>query len=124
LASTCMGTMHVLRRPDAIAAQPTDMPLCMQLFLHMCDNGVSADAVTCCSLINAMDKAGMWPAAELVLLAMGAACPSLEALRSLPPEHFSHLSADEAELIETLSQRLAVRPAVIGAPASDCSAPL
>ena len=78
----------------------------VQLFVHMCDSGVQADAVTCCSLINAMDKAGMWQVAELLLLAMDARCGALNALRALPPPQFSTLTQEEAILVEMLHSRL------------------
>lgn len=80
----------------------------VQLFVHMCDSGVQADAVTCCSLINAMDKAGMWQVAELLLLAMDARGGALSALRVLPPPQFSKLTQEEAILVEMLRSRLLV----------------
>jgi hypothetical protein len=32
----------------------------------MSDAGIECDAVTCCSLITALDKGGQWPLAEQV----------------------------------------------------------
>lgn len=80
----------------------------VQLFVHMCDSGVQADAVTCCSLINAMDKAGMWQVAEVLLLAMDATSPALAPLRALPAPQFSPLVPEEAAVVDSLRSRLAL----------------
>lgn len=79
----------------------------VQLFLHMCDCGIQADAVTCCSLINAMDRAGLWQVAELVLLALCARMPSFRDMRALPALDLSaFLDAPERTLVHTLCLRL------------------
>jgi hypothetical protein len=41
-----------------------DLRICM--FNHMVAEGVECDAVTCCSLITALDKGGQWQLAEQV----------------------------------------------------------
>jgi hypothetical protein len=79
----------------------------VQLFVHMCDSGIQADAVTCCSLINVMDKAGMWQVAELLLLAMDAASPALEPLRNMPEPPLTHLAPEDAAIVEALRSRFA-----------------
>lgn len=79
----------------------------VQLFLHMCECGIQADAVTCCSLINAMDRAGLWQVAELVLLALCARMPSFRDMRALPAlDLSSFLDASEQALVHTLVLRL------------------
>lgn len=40
--------------------------LSIDVFNHMCANGIECDAVTCCSLITALDKGGQWQLAEQV----------------------------------------------------------
>lgn len=73
----------------------------------MCDCGIQADAVTCCSLINAMDRAGLWQVAELVLLALCASMPSFRDMRALPPLDLSaFLDASDQALVHTLCVRL------------------
>lgn len=100
------------------------MPL--QLFLHMCDCGIQADAVTCCSLINAMDRAGLWQVAELVLLALCARMPSFRDMRTLPSLDLStFLDAPECTLVRTLCQRLSgSEDGVWPDTASDTASPL
>ena len=79
----------------------------VQLFLHMCDCGIQADAVTCCSLINAMDRAGLWQVAELVLLALCARMPAFHDMRAQPPLDLAAvLDAAERSLVQTLCLRL------------------
>lgn len=40
--------------------------LAIDVFNHLCDNNIECDAVTCCSLITALDKGGQWQLAEQV----------------------------------------------------------
>jgi hypothetical protein len=40
--------------------------MAIELFNHMVAEGVECDAVTCCSLITALDKGGQWQLAEQV----------------------------------------------------------
>ena len=41
------------------------------MFNHMVNGGIECDAVTCCSLITALDKGGQWQLAEQVGLGGG-----------------------------------------------------
>ena len=52
----------------------------------MCARGVAVDGVTCCSLINAMDKAAAWQLAEKVFSCM---CISADLSLLCTPEPLS-----------------------------------
>lgn len=78
----------------------------MQVFERMCAQGVAIDGVTCCSLINAMDKAGLWQLGELVFACM---CESagLEMLCVPEPADTSAMCAESLALLRRLHNCLA-----------------
>jgi hypothetical protein len=78
----------------------------MQLYLHMCEQGVQPDAVTCCSLINAMDKADKWQLAEKIFLSIFRFVPFVEALSAVGPPETGHMDESELLLVRELCFKL------------------
>jgi hypothetical protein len=74
----------------------------MQVFVKMCKEGVAVDAVTCCSLINAMDKARHWALAEVVFSGLCRSNPDLAPLIPPPLSPADGLSDFEIELVHLL----------------------
>ena len=50
--------------PLCISQQGRQWSLAIDVFNHMVNGGIECDAVTCCSLITALDKGGQWQLAE------------------------------------------------------------
>jgi hypothetical protein len=81
----------------------------VQVFLRMCEQGVAVDGVTCCSLINAMDKASQWQMAELLFRCM---CISTPSLLCLQPDHridVAGMTPENINLLDHLSSYLMPR---------------
>jgi hypothetical protein len=68
----------------------------------MCEQGVAVDAVTCCSLINAMDKARHWALAEVVFSGLCRSNITLAPLIPPPLTPADCLSDHEIELVHQL----------------------
>eukprot|EP01026_Neomeris_dumetosa_P062821 TRINITY_DN59559_c0_g1_i1.p5 TRINITY_DN59559_c0_g1~~TRINITY_DN59559_c0_g1_i1.p5 ORF type:complete len:206 (-),score=35.46 TRINITY_DN59559_c0_g1_i1:15-632(-) len=61
----------------------------------MCSNGIEADAVTCCSLITALDKGGQWQLAEQVFIHMYAGDPRFHSLLRLEEDTSAMLATQQ-----------------------------
>lgn len=56
-----------MRSPSlSTLVSPTHAFTAIDVFNHMSNAGIECDAVTCCSLITALDKGGQWQLAEQV----------------------------------------------------------
>ena len=75
--SRCLASLHVNHAalhdlPPSLAPLPCSSQqgrqwsLAIDVFNHMVNGGIECDAVTCCSLITALDKGGQWQLAEQV----------------------------------------------------------
>ena len=65
---TCSTTCPLLPPPPP---QGRQWSLAIDVFNHMVNGGIECDAVTCCSLITALDKGGQWQLAEQVCVCWG-----------------------------------------------------
>ena len=85
------------------------MYVVVQVFELMCAS-VAVDGVTCCSLINAMDKAGEWQLAEAVFRNMCTSATLTPLLSGIEPD-YSEMPERALALLRRLNECLAPSPA-------------